>query len=118
MGSWHSDLPLGSIGAGGLRESEGREVYSGSSREMKPGELLIVMFLLRKGQDSTTDGAFDSHRDVLGGSLTSDKALPRLVALVNDLGGVLLVLGLAREREGVFGLSIGNLVDPEGQTDR
>lgn len=34
------------------------------------------------------------------------------MALVDDLSGVLLVLGLAREREGVLGLSIGNLVDP------
>ena len=34
------------------------------------------------------------------------------MTLVDDLGGVLFVLGLARERKGVFALAIGNLVDP------
>lgn len=48
----------------------------------------------------------DAQRDLAGLGLTRDKALPRLVALVDDLGRVLAVLGLAgegelgREREG------------------
>ena len=54
----------------------------------------------------------------LGRGLASNETAPCFVALVDNFSGILLVLGFAREREGVFGLSIGNLVDPEGQTDR
>lgn len=36
------------------------------------------------------------------------------MALMNDLGSVLFVLGLTREREGVLRLSVGDLVDPKG----
>ena len=49
----------------------------------------------------------------LGGDLTADKLLPRLVGLVDNLDGVLLGLGLTRESKDVLGLSIGDLVDPE-----
>jgi hypothetical protein len=31
---------------------------------------------------------------------------------MDDLGGVFLVLRLSREGESVFGLAVGNLVDP------
>jgi hypothetical protein len=62
--------------------------------------------------------------DVVGGGLSrsfaSDETAPGFVALVDDLGGVLLVLSLTREGEGVLGLSIGDLVDAEplvGGTD-
>jgi len=46
-------------------------------------------------------------------SLAGDETAPCFVTLVDDLRGVLPVLGLTREREGVLGLSIGNLIDPE-----
>lgn len=44
---------------------------------------------------------------------TGDERFPRFVAFVNDLGGVLSVLGLARKSELVLRLSIG---DPTRQT--
>ena len=47
----------------------------------------------------------------LGGALARDEPPPGLVALVDDFGGVLLVLRLAGERELVLGLAIGDLVD-------
>jgi hypothetical protein len=33
---------------------------------------------------------------------------------MNNFGGIFLVLGLARESELVFGLAVGNFVDPVG----
>ena len=48
----------------------------------------------------------------LGGGLANDHAAPGFVGFVDDLHGVLLILGLSREGKGVFGLAIGNLVDP------
>lgn len=55
------------------------------------------------------------HGKVVGSglrrALASDELAPGFVALVDDLGGVLLVLGLARESELVLGLAIGDLVD-------
>ena len=61
--------------------------------------------------------AKDVHGDIvrggLGGALAQDEAAPGLVALVDDLGRVLLVLGLAREGEVVLGLAVGDLVDAE-----
>lgn len=58
----------------------------------------------------------NAHGKVIGSSLgwgvANNEAAPCLVTLVDDLGGVLFVLGLARERKGVFALAIGNLVDP------
>jgi len=38
---------------------------------------------------------------------------PCFVALMDDLGGILLVLGFTRERKCIFGLSVGDFVDPE-----
>lgn len=49
----------------------------------------------------------------LSRSLASNETAPGFVALVDDLGGVLFVLGLTREGEGVLGLSVGDLVDAE-----
>lgn len=55
--------------------------------------------------------------NVVGGglsrSLASDETAPCFVALVDDLGCVLLVLRLTGECESVLGLSIGDLVDAE-----
>ena len=50
--------------------------------------------------------------------MTADELAPGLVALVDDLGRVLLVLRLAGEREVVLGLAIGNLVDAASATNR
>ena len=62
------------------------------------------------------------HREIVGSRLSwglaGDEATPGFVALVDDLSGVLLVLGFAGEREGVFGFAVGDLVNPatdEGQ---
>ena len=59
----------------------------------------------------------DAHGKIvvggLSGRFTSDEAAPRFVALVDNLHGVLFVLSLTREREGVLGLSVGDLVDPD-----
>lgn len=57
------------------------------------------------------------HRQVvrrgLGWSLASDsEAAPCLVTLMNDLGRIFFVLGLAGESEGVLALAVGNLVNP------
>lgn len=49
----------------------------------------------------------------LGVDLAADKAVPRLLALLDDIEGVGLVLGLAAERELVLGLAVGDLVDAE-----
>ena len=55
------------------------------------------------------------HRQVvgrrLGRALARNELAPCLVALVDDLSGVLLVLRLTGERELVLGLSVGDLVD-------
>lgn len=55
------------------------------------------------------------HRQVvgrrLGRALARNELAPCLVALVDDLRGVLLVLRLAGERELVLGLAVGDLVD-------
>ncbi|KAI3488210.1 hypothetical protein L1887_47749 [Cichorium endivia] len=61
-------------------------------------------------------GALDGgvgEADLAGVGLARDEALPGLVALVHDLGGVLAVLGLAGEGELVLGLAVGDLVDAE-----
>lgn len=34
------------------------------------------------------------------------------MALMDDLGSILLVLGFAREGKGVLGLAVRNLIDP------
>lgn len=64
------------------------------------------------------------HLDIvglsLGGDLALDETLPSLVGLLDDVQGVLLVLGLAREGKLVLGLAIRDLVDAEplvGGTD-
>ena len=49
----------------------------------------------------------------LVGELASDELPPSLVRLVDDLDGVLLRLGLAREGKDVLRLAVGDLVDPE-----
>lgn len=57
-----------------------------------------------------------SHGEIIGGGfgggLASDQTTPRFVALVDNLHSVLLVFSLAREGEGVLGLSIGDFVNP------
>lgn len=45
--------------------------------------------------------------------LARDELLPRLSALSDDVHGILAVLALARERELVLWLAVGNLVDAE-----
>lgn len=52
-------------------------------------------------------------RNVASGGLALDELLPGLVALVDDLDGVLLGLGLTREGKDVLGLAVGDLVDAE-----
>jgi len=52
-------------------------------------------------------------RGRFGGDFTRDETAPSFVAFVNYLRRVLLVLGFTREGECIFGLSIGDLVDPE-----
>lgn len=47
------------------------------------------------------------HAVVVRVGLAVDETTPGLVAFVDDLGGVLLVLGLAGESERVLGLAIG-----------
>jgi len=58
----------------------------------------------------------DIHGEIvgrsLGGAFSGDETTPGLVTLVDDFGGVFLVLRLTREGEGVFGLAIGDLVNP------
>ena len=79
----------------------------------------MVMLRLHRVVSSTIEEDFkrDLHGQVvgssLGGGLASDEATPGFMALVDDLGSILLVLCLAREGEGVLGLSIGDLVNPE-----
>ena len=51
-------------------------------------------------------------RGGLCGCLAGDETAPCLVALVNDLGGMFLVLRLAGEGKHVLGLAIGDLIDP------
>lgn len=53
------------------------------------------------------------ERYLSGVGLTVDEPLPSLVALVDDLGSVLLVLGLAAEGKLVLGLAVRDLVDSE-----
>lgn len=55
----------------------------------------------------------DSRRNITRLRLASNKLLPRLSTLMDDVHRVLLVLALAREGELVLGLSIGDLVDTE-----
>ena len=62
-------------------------------------------------QDAQRHAHGEVVRRRLGGALARDEAAPRLVALVDDLGRVLLVLRLTRERKLVLGLAIGDLVD-------
>jgi hypothetical protein len=56
------------------------------------------------------------HREVVRRGfcrgLASNQATPGLVAFVDNLGGIFLVLGLAREGKRVLWLSIRDLVDP------
>ena len=77
--------------------------------------------MLRLGR-GVSDGThtyieLDAHREVvrgrLRGALAGHQAAPGLVALMDDLGRILLVLRLAGEREVVLGLAVGDLVDPE-----
>jgi hypothetical protein len=46
------------------------------------------------------------------GTLPSNETAPSLMAFMDDLGGIFLVLCFTGESEGVFGLAVGNLVDP------
>lgn len=73
-----------------------------------PAEPPTVTFVLRESQLEYRGGGRNVQGD-LGLDLARDEALPRFVALVDDLGRVLAVLGLARERELVLGLSVGDL---------
>ena len=55
----------------------------------------------------------DSQIDITRLRLASDKPLPRLRTLPDNLHGILLVLALARERKLVLRLAIRNLIDTE-----
>lgn len=76
----------------------------------------MLRLIICQRQHSCNITKESSHGEIVaggfGGRLASDQAAPRLVALVDDLHSVLLVFGLAREGEGVLGLSIGDLVNP------
>jgi hypothetical protein len=54
-----------------------------------------------------------ADRDIAGRGFAVDETAPGFMGLVDNLHGVLLVLSLAREGELVFGLSVGDLVNPE-----
>ena len=54
-----------------------------------------------------------SEGNVTSGGLAGDELLPSIGTLVDDIGGVLLVLALAGESELVLGLAVGDLVDAE-----
>ena len=54
-----------------------------------------------------------SEGNVTSGGLAGDELLPSISTLVDDIGGVLLVLALAGESELVLGLAVGDLVDAE-----
>lgn len=106
----------GSIGAAGSRESGGRLVYSGSLLLMNPGEFSTVMFNLMTEVSSQLDGFLFAARnvrgDILRNRLTRDETAPRFMTLVDDLCCILFVFRLARKRELILGLAIGDLVDP------
>lgn len=53
------------------------------------------------------------RRDATRSGLASDKPVPGLRTLVDNIHGVLLVLALAGEGELVLGLSVGDFVDAE-----
>jgi len=54
----------------------------------------------------------DLRGDFTRRGVTVDETAPSFVSLVDDLHGILLVLGLAGEGELVLGFAIGDLVDP------
>jgi len=54
-----------------------------------------------------------SEGNVTSSGLAGDELLPSIGTLVDDIGGVLLVLALAGESELVLGLAVGDLVDAE-----
>lgn len=93
----------------------GRITLRGVSRRTGNGGVTTA----RINRELWTDGhSFENvHgkivRGSLSGALAGDSELaPRLVTLVDDLGGILLVLSLTREGKLVLGLSIGDLVNP------
>ena len=99
---------LGRVGAGG------GWVFCGQSR--RPGDQRLVDGLRDENPAQRRrpgEQGGDSHVDRVLVGLARDEVLPRVVALGNDFGRVLFVLGLAREGEGVFGLAVGDLVDAE-----
>lgn len=62
---------------------------------------------------SKTKIGVDLQANVTRGGLASDKLVPGVGTLVDDIQGVLLVLALAGESELVLGLAVGDLVDAE-----
>jgi hypothetical protein len=82
---------------------------------MRPGESWTLTLLLKKASGLFIADVCNKDRDVhsnaMCGAVAVDEATPGLVALVDDLCRVLLVLGLARERELVLRLAVGDLVD-------
>lgn len=95
-----------SIGAAGWRESGATD--DESTREADPSTEVFELEgrrihstarCQRTGEKAGREASAGVHVDLAGLGLTRDQSLPRLVALVNDLGRVLAVLGLAREGE-------------------
>jgi hypothetical protein len=48
-----------------------------------------------------------------GSGFASDETTPSFVAFVNDLGRILSVLRFTRESKRIFGLAVGDLVNPD-----
>lgn len=87
-------LMLGSIGAGGCLDSAGT---SGLTLACEPSTVELALRVVHHQQSEERTRAKDPHRDA--GMAFLDQTLPGLVALHDDLGGVGLVLGFARESE-------------------
>ena len=93
-------------------------MYEGSCGLTYPGEFSMVTLRLGPSVHNSPWGKKPIHRKVvvrcLGGGPASDEATPRFMALVDDFRGILLILGLAGERELVLRLTIGNFVNAVG----
>ena len=94
---------------GGRRDgSVGMVVFGGVSRRTVDGNIAA-----ESGMSKWELKVFgDLHRDFTRRGFAADETTPGFMGLVDDLHSILLVLSLARERELVLGLAIGDLVDP------
>ena len=121
------------MAAGGCLESAGI-FESTSAFSRRAGEFLLVVLALRGTRTEAHTSEHPSasaalgcpvvplgpdkshpHVDLVCGvvGIAGNELLPRLVALVDDLGGVALVLCLSAEGKLVLGLSVRDFVDSE-----